>query len=86
MEILRNILSDKDKRGTLIEEFQEKVWNGAGYSTDERVNEILSELAYDLDFYEPKEEWRKEDSSYYGEERLRQEIHSALQKLEEYEV
>jgi len=27
-------------------------------------------LAHDLNFYEPKEEWRKEDSSYYDEEKL----------------
>ena len=84
MEILKNILSDRDKREALIEEFQEKVWNGAGYSADERINKVLSELAYDLDFYEPNEQWRKEDPSYYGEERLKQEIHSTLQKLEEH--
>ena len=85
MEILKNILSDKDKREALINEFQEKVWNGTGYSANERINEILSELAYDLDFYESNEEWRKEDPSYYGEERLKQEIYSVLKKLEEYE-
>lgn len=84
MKILENILSDKEKREALINEFQEKVWNGGGYSTDEKINEILSELAYDLDFYEPNEEWRKEDPSYYGEERLEEEIRSTLQKLKEY--
>lgn len=30
----------------------------------------MSELAYDLDFYEPNEEWKKEDTSYYSEDRL----------------
>lgn len=84
MEILKNILSDKDKREALINEFQEKVWNGTGYSADERINEILIELAYDLDFYEPNEDWRKDDPSYYGE-RLKQEIHSALKKLKKYQ-
>ncbi|HNK91341.1 MAG: hypothetical protein K1X26_12150 [Chitinophagales bacterium] len=77
MEILEKILTDKANRKQLICEFQELVWN------DENASEILSELAYDLDFYEPNEEWRKEDPSYYGEERLEQEIKTVIQKLQE---
>ena len=86
MEILENILSNKEKRAALINEFQEEVWNGEGYSNDEKINEILGELAYDLDFYEPNAEWRKESPSYYGKERLEQEIRSTLQKLKEYKA
>lgn len=77
MEILEKILTDKANRKLLICEFQELVWN------DENASELLSELAYDLDFYEPNEEWRKEDPSYYGEERLEQEIITVIQKLQE---
>jgi hypothetical protein len=75
MEILEKILTDKVNRKQLISEFQELIWN------DENANELLSELAYDLDFYEPNEEWRKEDSGYYGDEKLENEIKSAIQKL-----
>lgn len=81
MKILKDIISSSKKRTQLIKEFQENIWNGPGYSEDEEVNEILSELAYDLDFYEPNEALRMEDLSYYGEERLTREVRTALQKL-----
>lgn len=75
MQILVQILQDKKNRDNLIKKFQEEIWN------NDNANEILSELAYDLDFYEPNEDWRKENSSYYGDERLEQEIKLALEKL-----
>ncbi len=77
MEILEKILVDKANRKQLICKFQEIVWN------DDNASELLLELAYDLDFYEPNEEWRKEDPSYYGEERLEQEIKIVIQKLQD---
>ena len=83
-EILEKILLDIKNRSTLIKEFQERIWNGKDYEHDKNINEILSELAYDLDFYEPNEEWRKESLSYYGEDRLKEEIKSALGKIEKH--
>lgn len=77
MEILKKILTEKLDRRRLISEFQELIWN------NENASEILSELAYDLDFYEPNEELRKEDPSYYGDDRLEEEIKSVIQKLQE---
>lgn len=59
MEILEKILTDMLDRKQLISEFQELIWS------DENANAILSGLAYDLDFYEPKEELRKEAPNYY---------------------
>jgi len=75
VEILEKILSDKLNRGNLIKQFQDSIW------ADANANEILSELAYDLDFYEPNDELRKEDPSYYGDERLEGVIREALIKL-----
>jgi hypothetical protein len=83
MKILEKILSDAKQRAVLINEFQARMWNGNGYGNDENINNILSELAYDLDFYEPNEEWRKESHSYYGEERFKYEVQCALQKIKE---
>lgn len=77
MEILEQILENKQNRRTLIKEFQELIWN------DENANEILSELAYDLDFYEPNEEWRKESLSYYGDDRLEEVVKTVIQRLQE---
>ena len=77
MELLEKILRDKANRMQLIREFQELIWN------DDNANEILSELALDLDYYEPNEEWRKQDPSYYGDDRLEEEIKLAIRKLED---
>ena len=75
MQLLEQILQDKENRFILIKKFQGEIWN------NDNANEILSELAYDLDFYESNEDWRKENSSYYGDEKLEQEIKLALEKL-----
>lgn len=77
MGILKKILTDKENRKKHISEFQELIWN------DENASEVLSLLAYDLDFYEPNKELRKEDPSYYRDERLEEEIKLAINKLKE---
>lgn len=59
----------------LIDEFQQQIWD------DQNANEILSELAYDLDFYEPNEKLRRESESYYGDDKLEELLNSAIQKL-----
>ncbi|MCE7060682.1 hypothetical protein [Dyadobacter sp. CY343] len=76
MKILEQILKDKENRQSLIKQFQELVWN------DEKSSEVLSELAYDMDFYEPNDAWRKGDRSYYDDKRLEEEIKDVIRKLE----
>lgn len=66
-----------------IKKFQETVWNDETIE-DETLCDILSTLAYDLDYYEPDEKLRKEDLSYYGDERLEEEIKAGLIRLKEY--
>lgn len=75
MEILKKILSDKSNRTLLIKQFQEQIWN------EDNSNEILCNLAYDLDFYEPNEILREEDAVYYGDDKLENEIITVLNKL-----
>jgi hypothetical protein len=77
LEILEMILKDRVNRVQLIKKFQGLMWN------DEKSDETLSELAYDLDFYEPDTELRKQDINYYGDERLEEEIKLAIQKIKE---
>lgn len=74
MEILYKILQNKTSRKELISEFQEMIWNA------EVKNDLLTQLAYDLDFYEPDDELRKEDSSYYGDVELENLINEVLKK------
>lgn len=78
---LQIILESKDQiRIDLIRNFQDEFWNDENIK-DEKLNEILSELAYDLDFYEPNEEWRKEAPNYFGDDKLEELINSAIFKL-----
>jgi hypothetical protein len=77
MEILEKILKNRIDRKRLISEFQETIWS------NQNANEILSDLAYELDFYEPNEKLRKENLSYYDDNRLEEEIKLAIQKLKE---
>lgn len=75
---LNLIIKEKNNRKKLIEEFQQSIWDSDSNNIE---YEILSELAYDLDYYEPNEQSRKEHSSYYGEEHLIKEIESAINKI-----
>jgi uncharacterized membrane protein YgaE (UPF0421/DUF939 family) len=77
MIILENILKDKASRQQLIAEFQELIWN------EKNANELLAELAYDLDFYEPNEELRKQDSSYYGDDQLEEKLRIVVKELKQ---
>ena len=76
--------TEHQNRAKFIKEFQDEVWNNESIQGD-ALNEILSELAYDLDFYEPNEEWRKQNSSYYGDIRLEELLKFAIQKLQKIE-
>lgn len=83
IQLLQTVLVAEHRiKQELIKEFQDEVWNDESIQ-DETLNEILSQLAYDLDFYEPNEEWRKESLSYYGDDRLEEVVKTAIQKLQE---
>jgi len=81
IQVLQTILdAEHPDRVKLIKEFQEEVWNDESIQ-DKTLNEILAEFAYDLDFYEPDKEWRKEASSYYGDDKLEEVVKNTIQKL-----
>lgn len=81
--LLLDIASRADERDRKIREFQQYVWHTdkppSGF--DDRDWEIMADLAHDLDYYEGNPEWRHEDASFYGEERLVREIHESIAKL-----
>ncbi|MEO6978608.1 MAG: hypothetical protein ABI113_09530 [Mucilaginibacter sp.] len=82
VEKLKEILTEKEpRRSELIADFHRKIFK-EDYHIDETVDEILSELAIDMDFYEPNEEWRKQDHSFYYSEGLEEVIKAGLIKLE----
>ncbi|MDR2274876.1 MAG: hypothetical protein LBF27_28465 [Sphingobacterium sp.] len=73
--------SSGNDRIKAIKEFQDIVWDDTSIQ-NEMLNDILTDIAYNLDFYEPNDEWRKENPSFYGDDRLEKEVKIAIQKLQ----
>jgi hypothetical protein len=82
-QILLKAMQDSENRLHLVKIFQEIVWDADEPLGSEEVERILNDLAYDLDYYEPNPEWRREVPSFYGDERFEEEVRSALVKLAE---
>lgn len=74
LTVLQEIKNKQDP-SDLIRKFQDEIWNR------DETDEILIELAYDLDYYEPNHLLRMEDRSYYGNERLVQVINNSLGRM-----
>jgi len=81
--LLLAALSHPETRASKVSEFQEAVWNSDEEAGNDAVCEVLSDLAYDLDYYEPDPVIRSEDPAYYGDDRLVKEIVRALHRLKE---
>jgi hypothetical protein len=86
VQLLERAISDPGHRAEYIRAFQIHILRDEDLIfEDPLVEEVLGDLAWDLDFYEPDERKRAEDASYYGDDRVEQEIRSALRKLFEIE-
>ena len=83
IELLVQALNDEGNRSDVIREFQRLVWESDEVLGNEASEEIFTDLAYDLDFYEPDARIRREDWSYYGDDRLEEELRSGLARLRE---
>jgi hypothetical protein len=81
VKFLRKMVENREELPERVPELQDMVWKEqlAGSSA---IQEILRDLAYDLDFYEPDPHARAEDESYFGDERALAEIQEALEKVE----
>ncbi|UYZ60904.1 hypothetical protein [Hymenobacter latericus] len=64
----------------LVQRFQKLVWNDQ-FSVSEAQAELLRELAYDLDFFEPDDKLRNDDPSYYGMDKLKETVLEALERI-----
>ena len=82
LELLERALTDQVGRRDHLRQFEDLVWSTEAFiGEDPDTDEILRDLAYDLDYYEPDPRTRPGDSAYYGDDRLEDEIRSALRKL-----
>ena len=79
--ILREALQSRSGRKERIGRFQQLVWNLPELDSGDEAREVFADLAYDLDYYEPDPRVRGEDPSFYGDERMEEEIREALNKL-----
>ncbi|HET8574613.1 MAG TPA: hypothetical protein VFM02_00370 [Candidatus Paceibacterota bacterium] len=85
LQILKYILDENitaEEKDANIRIFQEIVWDDN--DDDSELDEIVSQLAYDLDFYESNEESRLESLSYYDDTKLREIVKNGIQEIEEY--
>lgn len=84
-DILIKAQSSKgEERESYIQEAQNLIWEDETIQ-DETINDLLTDIAYVLDFYEPNKEWRRESASFYGDEQLEKELKSVIIELEKYE-
>ena len=61
-----------------IPKFQQLIWKSQTAFSNKNVEEILRDLAYDLNYYEPDARIRNKDSSFFGDEKALEEIRLAL--------
>jgi hypothetical protein len=80
IQLLRNIIAG-DGDPDAVRSFQASVLNSEAGSLGQG-DDFLRELAYDFDFYEPNDDMRLEDWSYYDKDRLLSIASDALQRLE----
>jgi hypothetical protein len=74
------MVESPEELDALIRQFQQIVWNTPGDKEDAHWK-ILSDLAYDLDFYVPDPKLKAEDQSYYDKDRALEELKTARHKL-----
>ncbi|MBI3009397.1 MAG: hypothetical protein HYY57_00175 [Candidatus Omnitrophica bacterium] len=82
LNLLLIIRKDPSNRKATVWKFIRKVQETDPPSEDNAVWELLGDLSVDLDYYEPNEKYRREDASFYGEERLEELIDQAFARFQ----
>src|SRR5215831_16630388 len=81
IELLIEALMFPRMRKDSIRDFQRLVSDDQEKEKAGTASEVFGDLAIDLDYYEPDPIKRSEDPSYFGDERLEEELRAALDKL-----
>jgi hypothetical protein len=82
--LLAKALRDSSSRKETVDEYLRYFFENqrlSRLSIRHDVVEILDELAYDLNFFVSDPALRAQDSNYYGDDRLEQEIGTAFRRL-----
>ncbi len=83
IELLQHVFHAPEKRLAALQEFQALVIKTDSLpegATEEQV-EILADLAWDLEYYVRDPQMRREDASFYGEDRLEELVSAALSQI-----
>ena len=80
MELIDVKLESPEKLDESIRELQQIAWDFLNGEKN-KAWEIIGDLAYDLDFYEPDPIRRSQDYSFYDKDRALMEIKKAKDKL-----
>ena len=71
------------ERGVCIGKVQDLIWDEIKID-DEEFYQFLSDLAYNLNFYEEEPRDREEELGYYGDEKLNVILSAALENIDVY--
>lgn len=80
---LKEAVQSTGQLGSKVDSLQRSIWEHSEELGKDEIAEILFDLAYDLDFYEPDIRSREEDPSYFDDEHAKDEINCALQRIED---
>ena len=86
IEILDKIISEKDinEKNRLAYQFADTVLDTEEDIVSVEVDDVLSDLAIEINYFVANEVHRKEDSSYYGPEKLDSNLAETIQKLHNF--
>jgi|NGEPerStandDraft_6_1074524.scaffolds.fasta_scaffold89657_1 hypothetical protein len=82
LNLLKEAVVDSSKLRMNIPKFQEAIWSSEIQFPSKGVEDILGDLAYDLDYFEADPRIRSEDKSFFGEEKALDEIRAALAAID----
>ena len=75
--------SHGEERTATMGVLQDLIWNEEEFD-NETLQEVLSDLAYNLNFYESESRDRDESLGYYGDQHLAEVIKAANERLDLY--
>ena len=78
LKLLLVVRNDPSNRESALWKFIRKVQETDPALDKDPAWELLGDLSVDLDYYEPNPEFRVEDPSFYGEERLKELLDQAF--------
>lgn len=71
------------QRAAYISELQDKIWDESN-AVDEAIQQTVTDVADELNFYESEERDRDEELGYYGDDKLNLLIAKALKSIGDY--